>query len=253
MNKYLKRPLFQMVTSPWENLFLFLFGWLGFQLLGLLVSLCFNGAISSGSLNSRQADMAVNLLVYAIVFLVFFCYLSLYNRAARTTITVGFTKAGGGIATGFYWFVGSLIVSALYSLIVSAIPWMTVNNNQAAIESSGVLFPIPTFVFTVLLAPFCEELTYRGGLNTLIGRWNRIAGLFISAVIFALIHFDLQGIITDAIKGDMFTLYRELLNLPTYIIAGLGLGMAYQSTGNITCSWFCHTFNNLIAFIGMVV
>ena len=252
MNNLLKRSLLQDATSPWENVFMFLAGWLGFQLLGLILSAIMDSFVENGALNIRQANMAINFITYSIITLVFMTY-ALTNRRVRNTIRIGFTKNGGGIWDGFLYFFACLFISSLYSMMISGISWMSENNNQSGLESLASDFPVPLFIMTVFMAPFCEELTYRGGLNTLISRWNKLGGLLISAAIFGLIHFDFQGSIVDAIGGDPFTLYRELLNLPTYILSGIGLGLAYQSTGNIVSPWVCHLLNNFVASISLVI
>lgn len=248
----LKEPGLQRVTSPWQNLGFFLWGWLIFQVLGEILSLCFSDAVSSGSVSSLAANMAINLIAYAVIFLGFAVYIFWAKPLIRHTIWRGFFKDGGGIMEGFSWFILCLLVSSLYSYLVALIPWMSDNANQEGVTSLVTSFPLPAFLMVVVFAPFTEELAYRGGLNTLIGRWHRAWGLFISALIFALIHFDFTSIVT-AIDGSPTDLYIELLNLPSYFISGLGLGLAYQSTGNIVSSWFCHTFNNLVAYIGMFI
>lgn len=253
MNNLLKRSLLQDATRPWENVIMFLVGWLGFQLLGLCCSAILSPMVDDGRLNSNQANMAINLIVYGIITFFFLIYILGINRNIGHTIRIGFTKNGGCIWNGFLYFIGCLFISGVYSMLVNNIPWMAENANQSGLESLVGDFPIPLFIMTVFLAPFCEELTYRGGLNTLISRWNKLGGLLISAAIFGLIHFDFQGSIIDAIAGDPIPLYRELLNLPTYILSGIGLGLAYQSTGNIVAPWACHTFNNFVATITMIV
>lgn len=240
---------FEKETKWYDNLLFFLWGWLGFQLLGLIVSAIAQPYVSDFTWTSVQGSMFVNFLVYGIVFPVFLFYLWWRKPVALKDIFKGFVK-GRNLWIGLLIFLVSSFVASLYQMLVNAIvPWMTVNANQSTVVSLTTVFPFEAFLMTVVMAPFTEELTYRGGLQTLIGRWSSWAGVLLTAVIFGLIHFDFEGSIASAIAGNPYVLYRELLNLPVYVLSGLGLGLAYQYTGSLSASMFCHFFNNLLAFI----
>jgi len=87
-------------------------------------------------------------------------------------------------------------------------------------------------VFVALLAGCSEELLFRGVLQSWIGRWSALGGLFASSVIFGLAH---------AIT-------------PTYAILagllGIYLGLVFTITGeaNLIPAILCHALYDLVAF-----
>ena len=60
-------------------------------------------------------------------------------------------------------------------------------------------------------------------------------------MIFALIHFDFQA----------ENIVNELWALPTYLVSGVILGLAYEHRGP-ACSMTAHLIYNLFAFIVML-
>lgn len=64
------------------------------------------------------------------------------------------------------------------------------NVNQQIVVEVIKATPVASFIFIPFLGPIVEELTYRVGLYSLLRRWNKIAALVISALIFGFIHFD---------------------------------------------------------------
>ncbi len=86
------------------------------------------------------------------------------------------------------------------------------------------------FLIIAILAPFLEELFFRGFIYRIfIKTWPVWLGSILSALLFGLIHFQLQTII------------------PLFIL-GLILNFAYQKTGSVWTSMAFHSFNNSIAF-----
>ncbi len=85
-------------------------------------------------------------------------------------------------------------------------------------------------LFTVgLLAPFAEELFFRGFVYRVFTKtWPIWLGSILTAALFALIHFQLQSI------------------LPLFLL-GLLLNWAYQRTGSVWTAFAFHALNNLIA------
>lgn len=244
-------PLFQKMTSWKDNLFNLLWGYVGFQILGTVISLI----IAKTSLNENQMSMAANFISYSIIFVVFLIYY-LIRRGGLEAIKLGF-KDGRSIINALFIFIITSLVSSAYLMIMNMIfKDLTSNANQQGVDNIVTLFPVPSFFMVVLMAPICEELTYRGGIQTLIGRKNKVASIIITALIFAFIHFDWSAILGYALKENGYTLqaiYIELINIPSYIIAGVGLGLSYQLTGNISGSMVAHSLNNFLSYLSIVI
>ena len=114
---------------------------------------------------------------------------------------------------------------------------MGVNTNEEAAESMILAFPALSIIVLGILGPVCEEITYRYGLFSLLDKKSKILAYILTPLVFAIIHFDFGG--------DMII---ELLNLPSYIIAGVLLSLAYDKFGFHTAV-IAHVINNLYAII----
>ena len=138
-----------------------------------------------------------------------------------------------GIAFG----IGLIGITIIYNLIISQFIDPGTNNNEVAAESMIVTYPVLSIIVLGLLGPICEEITYRYGLFSLLDKKSKILAYILTPLVFAIIHFDFTG--------DMKV---ELLNLPTYILAGLGLSVAYDKF-EFNCAIIAHVTNNMYAII----
>ena len=143
-----------------------------------------------------------------------------------------------GIGYAFTLYFAAAIISAFVSIFYK----QENNNNQAIAVLIAQNYPIIGFIVMAVLGPICEELTYRVGLYSFLRRINKYLALAISAVIFALIHFDFQA----------ENIINELWALPTYLVSGVVLGLAYEHRGP-ACSMTAHLAYNLFAFFVMLI
>ncbi|MCF0116511.1 MAG: CPBP family intramembrane metalloprotease [Bacilli bacterium] len=135
-----------------------------------------------------------------------------------------------------------LVLTVLYGLFSTAVSGSSESNaNETMIQTLNSSYPLFIGIMTCIFAPIVEELTYRYGLFGLIAKKSRLAGYIISAIVFALLHFDFTA------TGS--NLINELWNLPSYIISGVVLCYAYESTGNLGVSTFAHFVNNFTATV----
>lgn len=239
--------VFEKSTTWYDNLFNFLLGFVGFNILGFVLGLL----LQTTSLNEYQKNMALNFGAYSIMFVIFLAYY-LYRRNGFKAILYGF-RHFRSIFLAIGIFVIAFFISSIYSLIISSVVKdLSVNANQQAVQDSVLLFPVPSFIMVVLFGPLCEELTYRGGLQTLIARKNKVVAVIVTSLFFAFIHFNWDSVLGLLVQAEGYTInqvYIELLNIPDYIIAGLGLGFAYQISGNLSGSMAAHILNNLLSYI----
>ncbi len=95
----------------------------------------------------------------------------------------------------------------------------------------------PGFLFNVfmiaLLPAIGEELLFRGILQKVFGDWTRSAfwGIFISAMLFSVLHLQFQGFIPRLALGLIF-------------------GLLYYWTGSLWIPITAHFVNNFIAIVG---
>ena len=130
-----------------------------------------------------------------------------------------------------------ILVTLGYNFIISQFVELEVNANEVAAESMITAFPIISVIVLGILGPICEEITYRYGLFSLLDKKSKILAYILTPLVFAIIHFDFTG-----------NLKIELLNLPTYILAGLGLSFAYDKFGFHTAI-IAHITNNIYAIV----
>lgn len=238
---------FEKSTTPFDNGFLFLFGSLG--LLGF--SLLFALAFRSTGLDQTALSVVVQVLSTAALALGMIGYLFVKSRPALWVIGRGFCH-WPSLLFGFAIFLGCFLLSFFYSLAIDAVaPWAGDSNaNQDALNAMLLKYPAPAFLASVIFAPFYEELCYRGGLTSWIGRYHRVLGIVVGAFVFALMHFDFSSF-QSAFQGQPLSLYRELILLPNYLLLAFGLGLSYVLTDNLSASILCHVLNNLYTFVAV--
>lgn len=143
-----------------------------------------------------------------------------------------------GIITAFIIFG----ITTLYSYLL--MQWFPkesnpVSNNNAIIINILIKYsPVFSFFNLVIFAPLCEELAFRVGLFGIVNRINPFIAIFVSSLVFGLIHLDFGST----------TLYYEFATFPSYFISGVILSFVYYKYG-LACSLTAHIFNNLLAFI----
>jgi len=149
---------------------------------------------------------------------------------AHVLRSLGWVAAGVGVAL-----VGNLLVLPLTELAgLDDSAQDVVNQFEAASPLvKGLLFP-----GVVLLAPIAEELLFRGALlRALQRRWSPGMAVFVSALVFAVIHLV-----------DPDTYYY----LPAFLLLGLVSGWRAVVSGSLTQSIFLHAGFNLVASILIV-
>lgn len=133
-------------------------------------------------------------------------------------------------------YVSYIILSAISFKIVEAfsVP-IEESTNQVIIEELTTMIKASgLFVFVVIFAPITEEIIFRSIIQDKIFG-NKIVGVLISAVLFALVHAS------DTLIGYL-----------PYFLMGLIFSLSYYFTERIETPIFVHMLNNFIAFIIML-
>jgi len=90
--------------------------------------------------------------------------------------------------------------------------------------------PVASFLQICVIAPLIEELLMRGFiLNGLRNSYGIIVGLFVSSVLFALLHFN----IVQALSA---------------LICGIVLGLLYLKTNSVLCCIIGHCGYNVLSY-----
>jgi membrane protease YdiL (CAAX protease family) len=243
-----------MTPMGWgKELTLFLTGWLGFQLIGTLLSLIVlsttKGAYESAGLSGASLKAALETFqgsapYYAAVdfgvYVILFCLMLAILDRDLFRLTAKFKNP-----KTYYGFLGGvalLIFSAIYGYLISLSGLSTTNNNQSVVDELVRQNPLLSVLIFGLVGPFCEELTYRVGFFGFLKRFNVYVAYVVVALFFGFIHFDWQNA-SSAVEWAM---------LPDYVISGFGFALIYDKLG-FGASWIAHCTNNLVGIIGAII
>lgn len=202
----------------------------------LLVELVYlSSALSLASLLGGTAPVAVStvVLVVAVPTLL----------AAGLAVLVTLLRGNGpSVDLRLQWSWRSAGVGALFGVggltvaLPAALLWLTIVGEDAD-SAAGAAFggvrgtwgwAIVAFVVIALVAPFCEEIVYRGLLwGAVEPRWGRWAALIVTTVVFAIAHF-------------------EWTRAPLLLVVGLPIGLARLYTGDLAASIVAHQVTNLL-------
>ena len=238
-----KMPPFKRfpIIKDWlYRLILFVVGLLGLDLIGTIIILILV-AINPEYLKEEsaiyvQGNMIVNSIRYSIIILIFAALLLprlgvIFKKFKNwKTDLIGVGMGAAVLLTGF-----------LYNLIIQQFINPGVNDNQALAVQMIKNFPVISFIVLGIFGPVSEEITYRYGLFEFVGKKNKILAYIVTILVFSLIHFNFQGNMTV-----------ELLNLPSYVIAGFLLTFTYHKFG-FNASVIAHIVNNLYAVVEAIV
>lgn len=210
------------------------FGQLIFQSIVLAIS-------GENFLYSSQGQGIVVFSAYAFIFLVFLLFLFRDNFKILKLFFSQYKTYLFSLSLGTLL----IVVSFLLNLIIQRLGYVQNVNQNSALELVAT-FPFLSFIVLGIIGPVVEELTYRVGLFGLIRKYNRLASFAVTALLFALIHFNFSSVTTAS------SLTNELINIPSYLISGIILCYAYEKFGISGCI-IAHLFNNVIAVLSYII
>ncbi len=222
--------------EPGRQVALFLTGWLGFQLMAMLLQFIFLAIFKYiPDTTNSLFNMTVNCTAYALLFT---ALLFIVTPLAFKDLLKGFKKLTPYVA-GIACLVAILSFNFVYGIILSFIKVPVSDNvNEQNIETMTKMYFLPSLIFFGIIGPVCEELTYRVGLFSLGARKSKFLGYIITIVVFAFIHFNFEP----------DSLVNELLNLPYYAFAALAFSFTYDKFG-FAGSVTGHILNNLLSIV----
>ena len=139
----------------------------------------------------------------------------------------------------------NLIASGLLSLLENFIAGSSelLNQNNEAIIDLALEDERSISVTAIFLAPFTEELIFRGGIFGLVRRKSRAWAYAAGAGLFALYH-----IWGYTLQDPSYWLY-----VLQYLPAGLLLCRCYERTNSVWCSIFFHMLVNFISLRALLL
>ena len=196
------------------------------------------GTLIAKSLNLKTASElngATNFITYAFLFVTI---LAIINK---DILKLKFEfKKWMSYLIGFGFGVGMIVFPIVYNFIVNLFYKTSVNENEGALRSFIVVYPVISIIFLGFIGPICEEFTYRVGVFGILKKPKWLAYV-IGTIVFALAHFSFTSP----------NIYNELINLPVYLVSGFLLCLAYDKFG-LAASLTAHIVNNVYS-VGMVI
>ena len=195
-----------------------------FQFLGIIISGI--PLEESGNLVNSDGKAKLIFTILGLIPVLFFTYVFRRNLDKASFVSLGISIRGRGrdILAGL---IVALLVLGGGTLIM--VKTGNIELSVCEISSGNLLVYFVTFIFVAI----SEELMVRGYvLNNLLAVANKYVSLFISAVIFALLHSLNTGLT-----------WLAMLNL---FLAGMLLGSAYIFTKNLWFAISLHLFWNFI-------
>lgn len=230
-----------IIMADWvKQVFFVLLGVVGLNVFAVLAQSIMIGVAGEEFLTTIQAKFFTNLFAYIPVVLcqLYICF------PIRKNILQSF-KGWKPYVFGLAAALTLIFVSYVYAIFINQYFVVTDNVNQSTAEAIIKYTPIGSIIVLGILGPIVEELTYRLGLFSFLKRINNWLPYIATIVIFALIHFDWMSIGKE-------TIINELLNLPTYAIAGFILCLVYEKCG-LSASIFAHIAYNLFVVFSNII
>lgn len=240
-------------TAPWTTQQTFV-GTLSTLIPWIALSLLLSSVTGSASITkplSPQADLIgaiVTIVFTAIIEGAFLIAPAYFANAAFRSITpharqalqsLGFRRSRVGRT--LLWVVGlMLVISAiniLYSYLITVLNLHVQTNDQLLLQESKVapLTTYATLFAAVFIAPFCEEVFFRGFVFPGLRRGMSVGwAILISSLLFAIAHAD---------PGSF----------PVLFVIGLALALLRWRTRSIWPSILLHSLNNGVAALVIVL
>ncbi len=187
-----------------------------------------------------QKNFLVNNILLLIMEFVLMSILILMNRKKLKNDYADFNENHKKyLKYGFkLWFIG-LIIMMISNVIIAGMTKGLASNEEAN-RQLMLQYPIYMVISTMMLAPFIEELTFRGNFKDAFK--NKKVFILFTASVFASVHV-LNGITSPL----------ELLYYIPYGALSIAFGKIYMETDNIYTTMVIHSVHNSLSIILLVI
>lgn len=187
-----------------------------------------------------QKNFLVNNILLLIMEFVLMSILILMNRKKLKNDYADFNENHKKyLKYGFkLWFIGLIIMMISNGIIAGMTKGLA--SNEEANRQLMLQYPIYMVISTMMLAPFIEELTFRGNFKDSFK--NKKVFILFTAFVFASVHV-LNGITSPL----------ELLYYIPYGALSIAFGKIYMETDNIYTTMVIHSVHNSLSIILLVI
>ena len=191
--------------------------------------------------DTKISDSLANIIYYYVLFAV--VLLLFHSFLARTTSRFlgGVNRAMGTFCIGLLVFYGA---NELFYRVTNILFNSRTNLNDTTIAASINAAPRMTVLIVVILAPFVEEVLFRGLVFGCLREKSRILAYAVSCILFAFLH-----VWTFALSAWDWSYFILMLQ---YLVPGLVFAWAFDQSGTLWTSILLHATVNALALWTMV-
>ena len=187
-------------------------------------------------LDTKISDSLANIIYYYVLFAI--VLLLFHSFLAHTT-----SRFLGGVSRAMTTFCMGLLVfygaNELFYRVANVLFNSRTNLNDMTIAAQVASAPRMTALIVVLLAPFVEEVLFRGLVFGCLKEKSRIFAYLLSCALFALLH-----VWTAAVSNwDL----GYLILMLQYLVPGLVFAWAYEHSGTLWTSILIHALVNALS------
>ena len=220
--------------TPFERIGGGIFFFLYLLVMPLLMDYIFLGAerLLDVSISPASEHAIYYYVMFALTLIIFYNFIG--KNTQRFFGNLNQTCAAWG--TGLVAFYG---LNELLFRVTRLLWGNGVNLNDVAVSAQIEGEPRTTVLIVVFLAPFVEEVLFRGYVFGSLRDHSRAAAYVISCVLFAFLH------VWQFAAGDLLSVSRILL-LIQYLVPGLVLAWSYDRSGNLWAPILIHMSANAL-------
>ena len=183
------------------------------------------------SISEAMRNVIYYYILFAVTVLIFHKFLARTSRQLADNLGVAFKTLGLGLV-GLYGL--NELVYRLTNLLVTN----HTNLNDTTISAQIHDAPRVTLLIVIFLAPFVEEVLFRGLVFGNLKSKSRTVAYVVSCLLFALLHVWQFAVVRQDIT--------YFLLVVQYLVPGLVLAWAYDHTGTLWSSILLHAAANAL-------
>lgn len=243
-NQFYKKKKTLAPVENWKALVIFLFGLIGLSFVAIpvqvILKLIYQYDDNSLPELLYKVESLLNFFTYFISLVALLAFIGIPSIKQIFSKIKEWELYEKGIIFGIILIAVQTVLSVTLTLIFGT---FEENTNQNSLISITKTTPVLAFFFTVIFGPIFEELVYRYALFGSFHKKSRLLAYVVVAIVFGFIHFDFS-----ALSNENELLYKELINLPSYIAGGLVLCYAYEKDESLIPAIIAHMINNFVGF-----
>ena len=195
------------------------------------------GRLLAVSISAAMRDVLYYYILFAVTIIIFHGFLARTSRHLMDNL-------GGACKTAAVGLVGLYGLNELVYRLTNLIFTNRTNLNDTTISAQIDDAPHMTLLFVIFLAPFVEEVLFRGLVFGNLKSRSRALAYVVSCLLFALLHVWQFAVV----KQDV----TYFLLMIQYLVPGLVLAWAYDHSGTLWASIGLHAAVNALSVWAML-